>query len=384
MFVVSPTYTTLTRGSNRFKRKRISTNLSQFYSFFAAMPRPSRETYGDQKPPYSYISLTAMAIWSSPEKMLPLSEIYRFITDRFPYYRRNTQRWQNSLRHNLSFNDCFIKIPRRPDRPGKGAFWALHPSALDMFENGSFLRRRKRFKLPKHVHEELDSLSKLQNSSFGGLSLTAPSSSNCLSRVPQSQCPNVNVRLNLPLSTMTQSTTTPIKSFSIDSLMSDNKPSTTNPIHPTPLIASACNAHTLPRLPWPSILPSSASSSRLEEINRDEFLVAQQAALFEYAAALMSMNSASTMNLTTPGVIKPHPIVPSALFPSSCHPVPMPVQYPIPMSSPVHASGTLEFDYDRECDRRLNKTLPPISVISKNREDNIDTASCSSGETLNV
>lgn len=113
------------------------------------MPRPCRESYGDQKPPYSYISLTAMAIWSSPEKMLPLSDIYRFISDRFPYYRKNTQRWQNSLRHNLSFNDCFIKIPRRPDRPGKGAFWALHPAALDMFENGSFLRRRKRFKLPK-------------------------------------------------------------------------------------------------------------------------------------------------------------------------------------------------------------------------------------------
>lgn len=113
------------------------------------MPRPCRESYGDQKPPYSYISLTAMAIWSSPEKMLPLSDIYRFISERFPYYRRNTQRWQNSLRHNLSFNDCFIKIPRRPDRPGKGAYWALHPAALDMFENGSFLRRRKRFKLPK-------------------------------------------------------------------------------------------------------------------------------------------------------------------------------------------------------------------------------------------
>ncbi|XP_071525259.1 fork head domain-containing protein FD5-like [Panulirus ornatus] len=113
------------------------------------MPRPSRESYGDQKPPYSYISLTAMAIWNSPEKMCTLSEIYKFIMDNFPYYRKNTQRWQNSLRHNLSFNDCFIKIPRRPDRPGKGAYWTLHPSAMNMFENGSFLRRRKRFKIPR-------------------------------------------------------------------------------------------------------------------------------------------------------------------------------------------------------------------------------------------
>ncbi|XP_074863085.1 forkhead box protein B1 [Carettochelys insculpta] len=113
------------------------------------MPRPGRNTYSDQKPPYSYISLTAMAIQSSAEKMLPLSEIYKFIMERFPYYREHTQRWQNSLRHNLSFNDCFIKIPRRPDQPGKGSFWALHPSCGDMFENGSFLRRRKRFKVLK-------------------------------------------------------------------------------------------------------------------------------------------------------------------------------------------------------------------------------------------
>ncbi|KAG7265615.1 hypothetical protein CRUP_015737 [Coryphaenoides rupestris] len=111
------------------------------------MPRPGKNSYSDQKPPYSYISLTAMAIQNSTEKMLPLSDIYKFIMDRFPYYRENTQRWQNSLRHNLSFNDCFIKIPRRPDQPGKGSFWALHPDCGDMFENGSFLRRRKRFKL---------------------------------------------------------------------------------------------------------------------------------------------------------------------------------------------------------------------------------------------
>jgi len=83
---------------------------------------------------------------------MTLSEIYQFIMDRFPYYRENTQRWQNSLRHNLSFNDCFIKLPRRPDRPGKGSYWALHPACGDMFDNGSFLRRRKRFKVQRCLH----------------------------------------------------------------------------------------------------------------------------------------------------------------------------------------------------------------------------------------
>ncbi|EDO39562.1 predicted protein [Nematostella vectensis] len=122
------------------------------------MPRPLRNSYGSAKPPYSYISLTAMAIQSSPQKMLSLSEIYQFIMDHFPFYRDNTQRWQNSLRHNLSFNDCFVKIPRRPDQPGKGSLWALHPDCGTMFENGSFLRRRKRFKSERERTSKLAKL----------------------------------------------------------------------------------------------------------------------------------------------------------------------------------------------------------------------------------
>ncbi|CAG9535340.1 unnamed protein product [Cercopithifilaria johnstoni] len=118
------------------------------------MPRPGKNSYDDQKPPYSYIWLTYMAIQNSEEKMLPLTEIYKYIMDKFPFYRKNTQRWQNSLRHNLSFNDCFVKIPRRPDRPGKGSYWAVHPNALGMFENGSCLRRRKRFKIQTYGTSE--------------------------------------------------------------------------------------------------------------------------------------------------------------------------------------------------------------------------------------
>ena len=89
-----------------------------------------------------------MAIQNSGSKMLTLSEIYQFIMDLFPFYRQNQQRWQNSIRHSLSFNDCFVKVPRTPDKPGKGSFWSLHPQSGNMFENGCYLRRQKRFKCP--------------------------------------------------------------------------------------------------------------------------------------------------------------------------------------------------------------------------------------------
>lgn len=49
-----------------------------------------------------------------------------------------------------------MKVPRRPDRPGKGSYWTLHPKAFDMFANGSLLRRRKRFKLHKNDKDILN------------------------------------------------------------------------------------------------------------------------------------------------------------------------------------------------------------------------------------
>lgn len=112
----------------------------------AEKPTTYRRSYTHAKPPYSYISLITMAIQNNPHKMLTLAEIYQFIMDLFPFYRQNQQRWQNSIRHSLSFNDCFVKVPRTPDKPGKGSFWTLHPDSGNMFENGCYLRRQKRFK----------------------------------------------------------------------------------------------------------------------------------------------------------------------------------------------------------------------------------------------
>uniref|UniRef100_A0A8C6WZF1 Forkhead box F2a n=1 Tax=Neogobius melanostomus TaxID=47308 RepID=A0A8C6WZF1_9GOBI len=99
-----------------------------------------------EKPPYSYIALIVMAIQNSPNKRLTLSEIYQFLQARFSFFRGSYLGWKNSVRHNLSLNECFIKLPKGLGRPGKGHYWTVDPSSEFMFEEGSFRRRPRGFR----------------------------------------------------------------------------------------------------------------------------------------------------------------------------------------------------------------------------------------------
>ncbi|KAG8003390.1 Forkhead box protein Q1 [Nibea albiflora] len=75
---------------------------------------------------------------------------------KFPFFRGSYTGWRNSVRHNLSLNDCFLKVLRDPSRPwGKDNYWMLNPQSEYTFADGVFRRRRKR--IAKRTSKEQDS-----------------------------------------------------------------------------------------------------------------------------------------------------------------------------------------------------------------------------------
>lgn len=109
----------------------------------------ARYIHEEPKPSHSYIGLIAMAILNSKERKLVLSDIYQWILDNYPYFRTRGPGWRNSIRHNLSLNDCFIKSGRSAN--GKGHYWAIHPANIEDFTKGDFRRRRAQRRVRKHM-----------------------------------------------------------------------------------------------------------------------------------------------------------------------------------------------------------------------------------------
>ncbi|XP_042576057.1 forkhead box protein K1-like isoform X1 [Cyprinus carpio] len=139
-------------GSSGYRYGRNITSdlqLAAEYAAKAVSEQRTEATGGDSpkdesKPPYSYAQLIVQAISSAPDRQLTLSGIYAHITKHYPYYRTADKGWQNSIRHNLSLNRYFIKVPRSQEEPGKGSFWRVDPSSESKLVEQAFRKRRQR------------------------------------------------------------------------------------------------------------------------------------------------------------------------------------------------------------------------------------------------
>uniref|UniRef100_UPI00398F745C forkhead box protein M1 isoform X2 n=1 Tax=Pristiophorus japonicus TaxID=55135 RepID=UPI00398F745C len=104
-----------------------------------------------ERPPYSYMAMIQFAINSTQSKRMTLKEIYTWIEDHFPYFKHVAKPgWKNSIRHNLSLHDMFI---RQTSHNGKISHWTIRAEANRFLTLDQVVKQQKRTcssELPKN------------------------------------------------------------------------------------------------------------------------------------------------------------------------------------------------------------------------------------------
>ncbi|KAF7727038.1 Forkhead box protein I1 [Apophysomyces ossiformis] len=136
-------------------------------SFIPMSPNLTRQPRKRRRPPFSYSSLIAQAILESENERMTLRDIYSWIEKKYPaLYNAEDTGWQNTIRHNLSLNKCFRKVPKSELKDavchGKGGYWTIDPNHMARFKDGAFARgssssMRRRFSKNKSKADSEDS-----------------------------------------------------------------------------------------------------------------------------------------------------------------------------------------------------------------------------------
>ena len=111
------------------------------------------------KPPLTYMALVSKALLSSPHGTMSINSIYNYIMENYPFYRETSLSWRNAIRHNLSVNDCFVKV----GKIGTSRLyqWGIHPDCVEAFRAGKYSSKpdlaRQNVKIALDDNKENDS-----------------------------------------------------------------------------------------------------------------------------------------------------------------------------------------------------------------------------------
>uniref|UniRef100_A0A0A9ZCH6 Forkhead box protein N4 n=2 Tax=Lygus hesperus TaxID=30085 RepID=A0A0A9ZCH6_LYGHE len=158
-------------------KAKMQAQLSSCHTWATQMKSNSSVVSQFPKPAYSYSCLIAMALKNSVSGSLPVSEIYGFMCEHFPYFRTAPTGWKNSVRHNLSLNKCFEKIEKVTNGAGpggvrKGCLWAMNPTKISKMDDEVAKWSRKDPLAIRRAMRYPDDLEKLERGEmkFGSIS----------------------------------------------------------------------------------------------------------------------------------------------------------------------------------------------------------------------
>ncbi|XAO26888.1 hypothetical protein I312_105729 [Cryptococcus bacillisporus CA1280] len=89
------------------------------------------------KPTSTFATIIHKALSCLPRGRGTLGEVCNWVAGEWEWFRLNVDSgWQNSIRHNLSLNKAFLKVPRIPedDPESKGSVWIIDPQEGPLFE----------------------------------------------------------------------------------------------------------------------------------------------------------------------------------------------------------------------------------------------------------
>ncbi|MEE6508006.1 hypothetical protein FKM82_018208 [Ascaphus truei] len=97
------------------------------------------------RPHITFRELIFQAIESTEDHKATTQEIYAYIIGKYPYYRSKNEphNWQNTVRHNLSVQQCFFRVMPRENE--NRCCWEVKGSFKIKCQNGTYLLRNSLF-----------------------------------------------------------------------------------------------------------------------------------------------------------------------------------------------------------------------------------------------